>query len=389
MKKNASAILLVAAIFAALVALNFAFITEDNDDQENEQAASRSSYRTTLYGTHAFYTLLEESGYTVTRLQMPFTDVAELYKIGTLVVVAPPAAHNPSEEEFARLTEWVEAGGLLIVIDREIDVSFGETSITTSQSTFQSTLAPLQPTLYTHDVEQVEVSNFATNVHIENGYYTYHVGAGGDAVLADAQIGEGRVVLLSDPFIVANNGIARADNATLALNLFKNRPDGPVAFDEFHHGYSAEGSGGLISYFSGTPIPWILWQSVFVAALVVYTYGRRFARAIPLKRERRTTNLEFVSSMANITRLARATDLAVESIYSEFRKRLCRYNGLPAKIDNDQLARATARRARMDEAEVRAVLVSCERVAAGEPISDARLLSLVTRVRDIESKLKI
>ncbi|HKY06015.1 MAG TPA: hypothetical protein VJQ56_14060, partial [Blastocatellia bacterium] len=76
-------------------------------------------------------------------------------------------------------------------------------------------------------------------------------------------------------------------------------------------------------------------------------------------------------------------------IYSEFRKRLCRYSGLPAKVDNDALARATARRARMDEAEVRAVLVSCERVASGEPISDARLLSLVTRVRDIEARLKI
>ena len=32
--------------------------------------------------------------------------------------------------------------------------------------------------------------------------------------------------------------------------------------------------------------------------------------------------------MANITRLAQATDLAMKNIYSEFRKRLCRFAGL-------------------------------------------------------------
>ena len=66
--------------------------------------------------------------------------------------------------------------------------------------------------------------------------------------------------------------------------------------------------------------------------------GGCFARPLPLRRERRTTNLEFVSSMATITRLARATDLAMQNVYWDFRKRLCRYSGLPSNVDSARLA---------------------------------------------------
>jgi hypothetical protein len=128
-------------------------------------------------------------------------------------------------------------------------------------------------------------------------------------------------------------------------------------------------------------------QAGLIAVLVVYSYGRRFGRAVPLRSERRTTNLEFVSSMANITRLAQASDLAMENIYSEFRKRLCRFSGVPAKIENAKLAAAAARRANLDERGLTELLSRCEEIARGEPVSESELLKLVTRIRDIESQL--
>ena len=164
--------------------------------------------------------------------------------------------------------------------------------------------------------------------------------------------------------------IFEADNVILALNLLTDRPAGKVAFDEYHHGYGASSTGGgLLSYFRGTPVPWMLAQAGLIAALVVYSYGRRFGRPIPLRQERRTTNLEFVSSMANITRLAHASDLAMENIYSEFRKRLCRFSGVPAKIENGKLAAAAARRARLDERTLAGLLSRCEAIAQGVKVS--------------------
>jgi hypothetical protein len=389
MKKNTGAILLTLGIFFVLVVLNFLFFVDTREAQESEQAADRSSYRTTPYGTHAFYTLLEENGYEATRLEKPYTEIKDRDQIGTLVIVALPDASNPDEEEFKRLSEWVESGKLLIIIDREIHIeNLGDASANTGPATRKSDARPLQPTLYTRNVERIKTSDYATRVSIDGRAVTYHIGDDQGALLADAKLKEGRVVMLTDPFIIANNGIKLADNIVLALNLFADRPAGKIAFDEYHHGHGSRSSGGgMVAYFRGTPVMWLVVQAALIAALVVYTYGRRFARHIPLKREQRTTNLEFVSSMANIARLARASDLAMQNIYWEFRKRLCRFSALPPNADDAKLAAGAARRAKLDQGELAQLLARCEAVARGEQTSDAELLKLVTRIREIETQV--
>src|SRR6185369_14929236 len=182
----------------------------------------------------------------------------------------------------------------------------------------------LQPTRYTFGVERVKTGEVASRIHLDSHNAVYHIGDDVGALLADTKVKAGRVVFLTDPHIVANNGIKEADNVILALNLLADRPAGKIAFDEFHHGYGSHGGAaeGILAYFHGTPVPWLFWQGVLIAAVAAYTFGRRFARPLPLRRERRTTNLEFVASMAMITRMARATDLAMQNVYRDFRKRL-------------------------------------------------------------------
>ena len=387
MKRNANAIILIVALFFVVVALNFLFFADGRATEEDEVTGDRSSYRSTRFGTRAFFTLLEESGYKVARFEKRFTELKD-QDPGTLIVIAPPQAHNPDQEELTALNTWVEAGGLLIIVDREIDVDIGDAGITTEGGIGGSTVHPLQPTVFTRNVERVALSEHATRVKVDSRTVTYHIGDEQAAILADAQVGKGRVVLLTDPYVVANNGIAEADNVMVALNLLAERPPGRIVFDEYHHGYgSMSTGGGLMSYFRGTPVPWMMAQAGLIAMLVVYSYGRRFGRPVPLRTERRTTNLEFVSSMANITRLAQASDLAMQNIYSEFRKRLCRFSGVPASIENDKLAAVAARRARLDEREVAGLLARCEEVSRGEQVSEAELLKLVARTREIESLL--
>ncbi|HXG66175.1 MAG TPA: DUF4350 domain-containing protein [Blastocatellia bacterium] len=389
MKGNTKAILMLAGLFLVLVGLNFLFSVDTTPNEESELNADRSSYKTTPYGTHAFYTLLKESGYPVTRFESPYTELSRNPDVGTLVVISPPPNLNPNEEEFKSLTEWVEGGGHLIIIDRQIFLSFGETGVST-QNRAESPVRPLQPTVYTRGVERVALTKHATQVSLNSETATYHLGdSEQSAVLADASVGAGRVVLLTDPYVVANNGIGKDDNVILALNLLAGAPEGKIAFDEYHHGHGSAASGGVMSYFRGTPVQWMLAQVGLIAALLVYTYGRRFTRPLPLRRERRTTNLEFVSSMANITRLARASGLAMQSIYSEFRNRLCRYSGVPTTTDTRKLAHAAARRAGLKEDELERLLTRCEAVARGEHVRDSELHHLVERIRAIESDLRL
>ena len=144
-----------------------------------------------------------------------------------------------------------------------------------------------------------------------------------------------------------------------------------------------------MAYFRGTPAPWIMAQVGLIAMVAIYTYGRRFGRPVPLRRERRTTNLEFVSGMANITRLARARDVAMQNIYLEFRKRLCHYSSMPSKIETSQLAAAVARRSTLNERELGRLLMLCEQVTRGRTVGDSELLDLVAGIRDVETALKL
>jgi hypothetical protein len=391
MKRNAGAILVVAGFFLLVIALNFLFMT-DQPQEETEFNADRSSYRATKFGTLGLYTLLEETGYPVTRLEEPYTNLPVRSDIGTILVISPPEWHSPSRDEFDSVIEWVKAGGLVVIVDRQIDLPDPDLTAKTVVAGPAQEMSPSQPTAYTKDVKKIELSLFASRLTLKSSSSTVHIGDNNGAVLADAKIGNGRIVFLTDPYVVANNGVPKADNLTLVLNILAQRPAGSIAFDEYHHGHGKESllgetSTGVMGYFSGTPIPWMMAQAGLLILAFLYTRGRRFARPLPQRRERRTTNLEFVSSMANIIRLARASDLAMKNIYSEFRRKLCKYAGMPPKAETRALSTAVARRGKLDAGELESLLERCEKIANGAATGDSELLGLVLRVRAIESKL--
>src|SRR5204863_8287676 len=79
-----------------------------------------------------------------------------------------------------------------------------------------------------------------------------HLATPSAPLLIDYPHGRGRIILLSDPYIVANGGISLKDNLTLATKLLV-IPDGLIAFDEFHQGHGAT-HNEFVSYFEGTPV---------------------------------------------------------------------------------------------------------------------------------------
>src|SRR5829696_1681409 len=194
-----------------------------------------------------------------------------------------------------------------------------------------------------------------------------HVGDGREgegALVVDYAYGRGRVVVLSDPYVASNAGLNRADNLFLAANVVTGGLQGRVAFDEFHQGYG-ETQNQVFAYLRGTPILWMFGQGALVALALVWTRGRRFARAVPESRPDRRSKLAFVSSMAELQQRARAYALAVENVYQRTRRALARYAGLPATATPAQLAERVAARSGRDRAALEALLRDCEDAAAG------------------------
>jgi hypothetical protein len=91
--------------------------------------------------------------------------------------------------------------------------------------------------------------------------------------------------------------------------------------------------------------------------------------------------------MANLQQVARARELALENIYPRFKTSLCRRLGLSSRASRDEiLAAARRRRFPISEIELRQTLSDAEMTLAGELIDDARLLTLVSRMRRIISQ---
>src|SRR6185295_5532393 len=150
-----------------------------------------------------------------------------------------------------------------------------------------------------------------------------HLSTSKAPLLVDYPHGKGRIILLGDPYIVANGGIGLQDNLKLMTNVLA-VSEGLIAFDEFHQGYGTS-QNAFVGYFEGTPVLAICGQIVFLILLMLWTRGRRFARPLPLAQTDRRSSLEFVASMAELQERARAYDLAIENIYSRTRRILARY----------------------------------------------------------------
>jgi hypothetical protein len=229
---------------------------------------------------------------------------------------------------------------------------------------------PPPPKDASKSVSPAPVSNFAS----ERG-----------ALLADYPHGQGRIVLLADPFIVANNGLNRADNLRLAINVVMGT-GGLVAFDEFHQGRSAT-HNALIQYFEGTPVLALFGQFALIGLAIVWSRGRRFARPLPLPHVDRRSSLEFVASMAELQQRARAHDLALENIYGRVRRVLVRHAGLSNSSPRAEIAARVAARSGLNQQQLETLMRNCEDIINGAPTNARESLRMAKRLREIESRL--
>jgi hypothetical protein len=289
---------------------------------------------------------------------------------------------------------------------------------------------PVQPTLLTHTIESVMPSRFASTIRfaavnqkkdsqqadanelltgedsedeappdaeptatpaVSNNSGTaspapvVHVSNAKGALLLDYPHGEGRIVLLSDPYILSNGGIKLRDNLQLAINILAGA-GGLIAFDEYHQGRGTT-RNALIGYFAGTPVMAIVGQIILLILMVLWTRSRRFARPLPLKEIDRRSSLEFVASMSELQHRARAYDLAIENIYSRTRRVLARYAGMEYNRPRSEIASRVAARSTLDSHGLETLMRQCEEAINGAPITERQTIHLAKRLREVERSL--
>lgn len=427
-----------------LIGLGVAGNVELYREEETELQPVRSSFNAGPTGTRALYQLLEESGQRVSRWREPLRALQEKAPDGLLILVGPFANNDDLLDQASQeLKDWVSAGGRLLIVSRQPNEIFGHYQLSAQAPEHPpNAKAPpgeiinaksdeliAQPTRVTQDLRGLALSGFAS--HIPGPGQTVkdeetatptptatpelaatpeeeeqitinadeilnlpapvvHLGDQRGAVLADYDYGKGRLMVLTDPFVIANHGLARGANLQLTLNVLRELGAGEreILFDEYHHGYRSE-TNALISYFRGTPFWWVLGQILLLSGLMIYTLGKRFARPLPLPQADRHSPLEFVSSMASLQQAAEAHDLALENIYPKFKARLCRRLGLSVRAQTEDVLKALLQHPRFAPfaERITRVIHTSEKALRGATLTDAQLVETVSAIRNLTAEL--
>lgn len=120
------------------------------------------------------------------------------------------------------------------------------------------------------------------------------------------QVGAGEVILVSEPVVLNNIGLATArgprylqsDNAVLAYRLAVGDGSREVVFDEFYHG--ALHNLGPLALMALHPYRAVALSILFATILWAWAYGVRFGPPLAVPPENRRNILEYVDAMARL-----------------------------------------------------------------------------------------
>lgn len=446
-------------LVALLVGLNAASYVRKETSPDDEMNPNRSTFNAGATGTRALFELLAETGGKPVRWQEPPAALSsasgDKNNPSTFVVVGK-TRRQFSDEDIEQLLRWVSNGGKLVVIDRNppenliattaswkisvaeakflpVDVdpsdNLGFDPSNQPQMTAKTAAAkPVQPTIFTANINAVQPSRLASGVSFERfsseetpaedtnnkvistdstpatenaasddeideaiessalSAPFVHLANDKKNLLVDFPFGSGQIVILSDPYIVSNGGINLVDNAQIAVNVVASR-GGVIAFDEYHQGFGAN-DNRFFDYLAGTPVFAILMQIAILTGLIFFAQSRRFARALPEAEPNRLSKLEYVSAMAQLQHRTKAFDLAIENIYTDFRCRAARFLGADNyAVSSGELAKLISERIDGNEIEIESLMRKCEEIIRGEPTNKKEVIEITSSLRRTEEKL--
>ena len=417
-------------LVAVLAGLNAASYTQKEKTPDSEIAPNRSTFNTGATGTQAYFSLLSETGRKAMRWQQPPAALltASANARPAVFVITGNIKRAFSEPDTVQLLRWVSEGGRLVIIDREppdglavttaswkiefkdeakldiFNVDLSDPSDQTKMTADTPAIKPVQPGIFSSSVNAVQPSRLASTLNIEriapgkderisstvesptDIAPLVHFATADKNLVVEAPFGSGKIVFVTDPYILSNAGIAIADNAQLGVNLVATA-GGIIAFDEYHQGYGID-NNRFIQFFAGTPVVAIFVQAVVLIGFIFYSQSRRFARPVPEAEPDRLSKLEYVTAMAELQSRTRAYDLAVENIYNEFRRRAARLFGLEIhQATSRELAIRIAERTGIDRIQTETTLFKCEEIIRGEPTNKKQVVLLTGELREIERKV--
>lgn len=302
MKKlsNDSRILIAVTAAVAVVVVIGAFFAPAHEDND----FTPSTYNSGSHGAKAAFLLLGALGYKTDRWDRPSKDLSEVDAPHTTLILAEAYPFDLLKEK-PGIASFLKRGGRVLA-----------TGVMSATMLPVSSIAPPNR-MYTDlcDTTPQGLSPMAragrismpvpTRWNSDSANLIVDQNCGEDAVVVHYSSGKGEVVWWSSPGPLSNRGLK--DDAGIKLLLASvGEPGRTILFDEYIHGATTD----IWTTTAGTPVKALEWQLAAVAALVIFSFGRRSGPLRAPVQAPRTSPLEFAESMGDLYRKAGAVNVA-------------------------------------------------------------------------------
>lgn len=293
-------------------------------------------------------------------------------------------ATNVDADEREKLLEQVRNGATLVYApwgwrDNPLLTTIGVSLVRADKKLELRTLVAAQPSRFTTGVEHVE-----TQVQ---SFLSLPVGAVpllvDDAleqpVVALVPWGQGRVIVIGAPELAQNQRLAIADNARFWSSLLEEVGQAhPLAFDEFHHGFTGERSMGEFAARYG--LQYAVGQLLLGVALWALAL-RRFGRQRDPVKELRVGATDALAATSRIYREGHHHPHAADAIARALAAELAVKAGVSGRSTPTEIAAALEVRGRKDLARALLDVTTAARSAStdAELQNVARLSALARR----------
>jgi hypothetical protein len=188
MRQKLGIILGLAVLILILIGLNAATYVQKEKTPDSEIMPNRSSFNSGATGTQAFYSLLAETGRNVTRWQSPMDALTtQSRSTPSTFVVIGKTRRQFDDIEIRQVLEWVNNGGRLVLIDRNLDerltkaiavwqlmqktndlelLIMTDPSDAPQMTSGMPASRPVQPSVFTKNVNAIQTSRFASHIEI-------------------------------------------------------------------------------------------------------------------------------------------------------------------------------------------------------------------------------
>lgn len=278
---------------------------------------------------------------------------------------SPPVTSDESK----KLLEHLRNGGTVIYAPWDRDENDLLTAVDVYLERAENrkeitTLVPAQPSRFTVGVERLE-ARVRVWLDLPPGAVALLVDEGAEkTVVGLVPYGQGRLIVIGAPELAMNQALTRADNALFWRAVGRALSDGPIAFDEFHHGFTGDRS---IAEFAARYGLQFAAAQLLLGIMLWAASLKRFGRPRPPPDAVRIGATDALFATSRLYREGKHHAHAAASIAKELAAEYARKAGVSGRAEPSEISAALDLRGRKDLA---TALLDVTR-AANEAHSDA------------------